>query len=169
MKKNVLTYWICFIIGVIVTILFTVTKEPFEQDFFIKKYDTNNVKIIQMIQEDSAYSPHEDLNTLYKITHSNLDSTNVDSLYKEFIELRRYTMSPKIKNCVKRTFAITVDNNDPQLENLFYVHHRGKTCVHDYESVIRTFADIDMIFFYYYKYKESIPNSLVERIDTCKH
>lgn len=168
MKNNVLIYWACFIIGVIVTIIFTVTKEPFEQDFFIKKYDTNNVKVIQLIQEDSAYSPHEELNALYKATHNMLDSANVDSLYEKFIELRRYTMSPKIKNCVKKTFAIKVDDNEPQLENLFYVHHRGKTCIHDYEGVIRTFADIDN-HFYFFKHKKIKLTSLNEPIDTCKH
>ena len=78
-------------------------------------------------------------------------------------------MSPKTNNCIKRTFAISVDDNEPQLENLYYVHHRGKTCIHDFENVIRTFADIDMNFFFYYKYKKTVPNSLIEPIDTCKH
>ena len=166
--------YISIIIGVIVgicsaTYILQNDELEFEKDFFMKKYDTNDIKIITLAQEDSAYSPHEDLDKLYKTTHNALDSMNIDSLYSVFLKLRRETMSPTYNNCVKKSYVLSIKKEAPIIDNLYYVQHRGKTCVHDYNMILRTFADIDMNFFYFYNFKEQVPNSLKEPIDTCMH
>lgn len=144
--KKVLT----FISFTILTILFVSCWNTREEDFMIKKYETENIKILTTIETDSAFSPHEKLEKLYRITHNGLNDANYDSLYNEFINLRRQFINPSYNNCIKTTYAIKVNGGEPQIYSIYYVNHAGNTCMHDKEMMFRQFIDVDHNFFTYH-------------------
>ena len=149
------------------SIFFISCQKTIEEDFFKKKYDTNNVEIVTLVETDSAYSPHEYIDKLYKITHKNLTNENFDSLFNEFLKLRREFINPTYNNCIKKTYAIKIDNNAVQIHSLFYVQHRGNVCIHDKENIFRQFSDIDHNFYYFKTEKELYLNNNNLINDSC--
>jgi hypothetical protein len=74
-------------------------------------------------------------------------------------------MNPTYNNCIKKTFAVKVNKDEPQIHSIYYVTHRGDVCMHDKEMILRQLIDIDHNFFYFKmdrkKFMELIMN------DTC--
>ena len=149
------------------SIFFVSCYDTKEEDFFKKKYDTNNVDIITVLETDSAYSPHENINKMYKLTHKGLNETNFDSLFNEFLTLRREFINPTYNNCIKKTYAVKINNENVQVYSLYYVQHRGNVCIHDKETIIRQFSDIDHNFYHYKKDKEIYLNNNKLINDSC--
>lgn len=144
-----------------------------EEDFFQKKYDTNDIEIISTVDVDSAYSPHIKVTHLYKITHKGLTEENFDSLFNEFLQLRREFMNPTIKNCIKKSYAIKINGEEPQIHTLYYISHRGNTtCIHDKENIFRQLSDIDHNFYHFKKHKTEYQNSNINNdieLDSCQN
>ena len=136
-----------------------------EEDFFRKKFNTENIEIITEVTTDSAYSPHVVSEELYRITHKGLTEENFDSLFHRYLTIRREFMNPTHNNCIKKTFAVKVNKDEPQIHSIYYVDHRGDVCMHDKEMILRQLIDIYHNFFYFKmdkkKFKELIMN------DTC--
>lgn len=156
-----------FLLFLSFSIFFVSCYNTKEEDFFKKKYDTNNVEIITLVETDSAYSPHEHIYKMYKLTHKGLTDENFDSLFNEFLTLRREFINPTYNNCIKKTYAIKINDENVQIYSLFYVQHRGNVCIHDKESIIRQFSDIDHNFYHYKKEKELYLNNNKLINDSC--
>ena len=136
-----------------------------EKDFFQKKFNTENIEIITEVTTDSAYSPHVATDELYRITHKGLTEENFDSLFHCYLHVRRQFINPTYNNCIKKTFAVKVDKGEPQIHSIYYVSHRGGTCMHDREMIMRQLSDIDHNFFYFKKDKKKFIEIMMN--DTC--
>jgi hypothetical protein len=136
-----------------------------EEDFFIKKFNTENIEIITEVTSDSAYSPHAISEELYRITHKGLTEENFDSLFHRYLHVRRQFINPTYNNCIKKTFAVKVNKGEPQIHSIYYVTHRGGVCMHDREMIIRQLSDIDHNFFYFKKEKQKFMENIMN--DTC--
>ena len=136
-----------------------------EEDFFQKKFNTAQIEIITEVSTDSAYSPHVETENLYRITHNGLTEENFDSLFQHYLQIRRIYINPSYNNCIKKTFAIKVDDGEPQIHSIYYVAHRGDVCMHDKEMIMRQLIDIDHNFYYFKKDKDKF-NGLIMN-DTC--
>lgn len=149
------------------TIFFISCGKTQEEDFFQKKYDTDDVEIITLLETDSAYSPHVTIDKIYKTTHQQLTQENHDSLFEEFLYVRRTFMNPPYNNCIKKTYAIKINGGGPYIHSLYYVPHRGKTCVHDKETIIRQLSDIEHTFYHFKHAKEKNQKTLHKIQDSC--
>ena len=136
-----------------------------EEDFFQKKFNTENIEILNEIISDSAYSPHIETESLYRITHKSLNDENFDSLFKHYLNIRRNFMNPIYNNCIKKTFVIKINKEEPQIHSIYYVAHRGNVCMHDKEMIMRQLIDIDHNFFYFKKNKQMFMKLIMN--DTC--
>jgi hypothetical protein len=141
---------------------FDVSKE---EDFFRKKFNTNNIEIITEVTTDSAYSPHVVTEKLYRITHKGLTEENFDSLLNYYLHIRREFINPTYNNCIKKIFAIKINNFEPQIHSIYYVTHNGGVCMHDKEMIIRQLSDIDHNFFCFKKDKKKFLELIMD--DTC--
>lgn len=148
-------------------IFFMSCENSKEKDFFQKKYDTNNVEILSLLEEDSTYSPHETIDKLYKQTHTNLNQDNYDSLFTEFLKIRRNFTKPETNNCIKKTYAIKINDNEPTTHTIYYIMHRGKVCMHDKEMIFRQFVDVEHNFLYYITNKQEYKNNKLF-VDSCQ-
>lgn len=140
-------------------------KTP-ETDFLQKKYQTNDVKVISIVETDSAYSPHVEIDNIYRMTHNSLTIENYDSLYNEFLNVRREFIKPTHNNCIKKTYAIKVGDNEPYTHTIYYVSHVGNTCMHDKEMIIRQMSDIENNF-HHFKFEQK--NIFFLTHDKCNH
>ena len=59
-----------------------------------------------LVSIDSAYSSHVGVEKLYRLTHTDLNEENFDSLFNQYLELRRNFINPSFNNCIKKSFAI---------------------------------------------------------------
>ena len=132
------------------TILFlTSCTNTKEEEFFKRYFDTRDIEILTMVSSDSTYSPHVNVARLYKITHRGINDNNFDSLYNEYVTLRRNFINPPYNNCIKKTYAIKVDGGEPQIHSIYYVNHLGEPCLHNKEDIMKQLIDIDHNLFYY--------------------
>lgn len=136
-----------------------------EEDFFQKRYDTNNIDIITLVSTDSTYSPHVDVEKLYRITHSNLNEENFDTLFNQYLTIRRNFVNPPFNNCIKKNYAIKINGGEVKIHSIYYVNHRGAVCMHDKEMIMKQLIDIDHNFYYFTKNKKPFKIQVLN--DTC--
>jgi hypothetical protein len=74
-------------------------------------------------------------------------------------------MNPIYNNCIKKTFVIKINKEEPQIHTIYYVAHRGNVCMHDKEMIMRQLIDIDHNFFYFKKNKQMFMELIMN--DTC--
>lgn len=143
--KKILT----FISFAIFSFFFFSCKETKEEEFFQRKFNTSNIEIVKLLECDSSYSPHADIEKIYRLTHSKTNLENFDTIFNEYLELRRLFVNPTFNNCIKKTYAIKVDGGELQLHSIYYVNHLGCYCMHDKEMILRQMIDIDHNFFHF--------------------